>query len=58
MQKQMYVSRITCSYDMLRVLTFCARRKSLPASYAHAYERVRNSLRPGYGSVKVSVQRA
>ena len=42
---------------MLRVSILCARHKSLPASYANAYEGACNFLRPEYGIIKVSVQR-
>ena len=42
MRKYMYFNprnfKIICLYDMLRARTFYARRKSLDACYAHAYE--------------------
>ena len=39
--------KIICSYDKLRARKFGARRRSLRARYAHAYERALKFLRPG-----------
>ena len=41
-------SKVNCLYDMFRARTFHARRKSLRACYAHAYECPSNFLRPAF----------